>query len=104
MAQKTANLYARIEPEVKKEAESILSNLGLTASNAINLFYKQIILHKGLPFDVALPKHLDMSQMSKEEFNQLLEQRIQAAKEGKVRSSKEVFDEIREEFQWLNTK
>ena len=42
MATKSANLYARIEPEVKEQAESILSALGIPASNAINMFYKQI--------------------------------------------------------------
>lgn len=48
---KSANLYARIEPDVKEKAESILTALGIPASNAITMFYKQIILHKGLPFD-----------------------------------------------------
>ncbi|MFR5598617.1 MAG: type II toxin-antitoxin system RelB/DinJ family antitoxin, partial [Holdemania filiformis] len=63
MAAKSANLYARIEPEVKEQAESILSALGIPASNAINMFYKQIILHRGLPFEVKIPsgKTLDMS-------------------------------------------
>ena len=46
MAAKTSNLYARIEPEVKEEAESILAALGIPASNAINMFYKQIILNR----------------------------------------------------------
>lgn len=44
MAVKSANLYARIEPDVKEQAESILSILGIPASSAINMFYKQIIL------------------------------------------------------------
>ena len=54
MATKSANLYARIEPEVKEKAESILSTLGIPASSAINMFYKQIILQRGLPFEVNL--------------------------------------------------
>ena len=52
---KTANLYARIEPDVKAKAENILSSLGIPASNAINMFYKQIILQHGIPFDVKIP-------------------------------------------------
>ena len=55
MAVKSANLYARIEPDIKEQAESILAALGIPASNAINMFYKQIILQRGLPFDVKLP-------------------------------------------------
>ena len=46
MAAKSANLYARIDPEVKEQAKSILSALGIPASNAINMFYKQIILNE----------------------------------------------------------
>ena len=52
---KSANLYARIEPDVKEQAESILTALGISASNAITMFYKQIILQRGMPFDVKLP-------------------------------------------------
>ena len=40
MAAKSANLYARIEPDVKEQAEGILATLGIPASNAINMFYK----------------------------------------------------------------
>ena len=42
----------KVEPDVKEKAESILSTLGIPASSAINMFYKQIILHRGLPFEV----------------------------------------------------
>lgn len=55
MAAKTANLYARIKPDVKEQAENILSALGIPVSNAINIFYKQIILQRGIPFEVKLP-------------------------------------------------
>lgn len=67
---KSANLYARIEPDVKEQAESILNALGISASNAITMFYKQIILQKGLPFEVKLPEHpLDVSQMTAAQLN-----------------------------------
>jgi len=52
---KTANLYARIEPELKSEAEAILGGLGVPVSNAINMFYRQIVIHRGLPFAVQFP-------------------------------------------------
>ena len=75
MAAKSANLYARIEPDVKEQAESILSALGIPASNAINMFYKQIILQKGLPFEVKLPasKPVAMGALSKEELDAEIE-------------------------------
>jgi DNA-damage-inducible protein J len=52
---KTATVRARIEPKLKKEAEELLDELGLTASQAITLFYRQVMLRGGLPFDVVLP-------------------------------------------------
>ncbi len=62
---KSANLYARIEPDLKKQAETILTSLGIPASNAITMFYRQIILQNGLPFEVKLPEHpLDVSRMT----------------------------------------
>ena len=66
MATKSANLYARIEPDVKEKAESILSALGIPASSAINMFYKQIILQRGLPFEVKIPsaRPVDISTLS----------------------------------------
>lgn len=75
MATKSANLYARIEPEVKEQAESILSALGIPASDAINVFYKQIILQRGLPFDVKIPssRPVDMSSLSETELSAELE-------------------------------
>jgi len=52
---KTATVRARIEPGLKKEAEHVLEDLGLSATQAINLFYRQVTLRNGLPFDVVIP-------------------------------------------------
>lgn len=50
-----STVNARVNPTVKKEAENILRELGIKPSNAINMFYKQIILNNGLPFPVVIP-------------------------------------------------
>jgi len=55
---KTANVRARIEPGLKIEVESILSELGLTACETVHLLYRQIKLRRGLPFDVLVPNEL----------------------------------------------
>jgi DNA-damage-inducible protein J len=55
---KTANIRARIEPRLKTEVESILSDLGLTVSDAVHLLCRQIKLQRGLPFDVRIPNEL----------------------------------------------
>ena len=52
---KTATVHARIEPKLKKQAEGILERLGLNQTQAITLFYKQVELHNGLPFDIVIP-------------------------------------------------
>ena len=52
---KSEVVRARIEPDIKHNAEEILKNLGLTNSQAIGLFYKQIIFNQGLPFDLKIP-------------------------------------------------
>jgi DNA-damage-inducible protein J len=55
---KTAMIRARVEPELKAEAEEVLHGLGLTSSEAITLFYRQLALQRGLPFAVRLPNAL----------------------------------------------
>jgi len=52
---KTAFIRARIEPSLKEHVEQILDKLGLTQTEAIKLFYKQIELTNGLPFEVKIP-------------------------------------------------
>jgi len=55
---KTATIRARMEPNLKSEVEDILERLGLSASETIQLLYRQIKLRQGLPFDVRLPNEL----------------------------------------------
>ncbi len=52
---KTEMIRARVEPDLKREAEELFTALGLSATEAITLFYKQVALHRGLPFDVRVP-------------------------------------------------
>ena len=100
MAAKTANLYARVEPDIKEQAEAILSTLGISASNAINMFYRQIILRQGLPFDVKISrKHpLDMSLLSEKELDAELEKGYADIAAGRMRPAREVFADLRREY------
>jgi DNA-damage-inducible protein J len=52
---KTTTISVRMDAELKQDAESILSSLGLTPSQAISVFYKQITFQHGLPFPVKIP-------------------------------------------------
>lgn len=100
MAAKTANLYARIEPDVKERAEEILFELGIPASSAINMFYKQIILHRGLPFEVKLPTFapVPIDKYTKEELDAELEKGYKDVIEGRTESAEKVFSDIRKEY------
>jgi DNA-damage-inducible protein J len=52
---KTEYVHVRIEPEIKHDAENVLAEIGLSTSDAITLFFKQIALFRGLPFPVQVP-------------------------------------------------
>jgi DNA-damage-inducible protein J len=62
---KTAIIHARIEPQTKQKAEGVLRRLGLTPTEAIRIFYRQISLRGGLPFPVAIPNELTSSTLEK---------------------------------------
>ena len=95
---KSANLYARIEPEIKEQAEAILNALGIPASNAITMFYKQVILQRGLPFAVKLPEPpLDLSRMPAEQLDTELKKGYTQMLEGQTIPAKQVFDQLRGE-------
>ncbi len=55
---KTSTISARIDPNIKKRAEQVFRELGLSSSQAITLFYKQVELQQGLPFIVKIPNDL----------------------------------------------
>lgn len=52
---KSASVSVRMEPSLKRDAEKVLRNLGLPASQAVTLFYRQLVLQKGLPFEIKIP-------------------------------------------------
>ncbi|HPQ05481.1 MAG TPA: type II toxin-antitoxin system RelB/DinJ family antitoxin [Methanothermobacter sp.] len=55
---KSATITVRVSPELKSETERVLKALGLSASEAITLFYSQIKLHKGIPFEIKIPNEI----------------------------------------------
>jgi len=55
---KTAMIRARMEPDLKQDAEQVLAEVGLSPTEAIRLFYRQVSLHGGLPFEVRVPNKI----------------------------------------------
>ncbi|CCO07918.1 hypothetical protein DESHY_160042 [Desulforamulus hydrothermalis Lam5 = DSM 18033] len=77
----------------------IIDDLGIPASNAITMFYKQIILRKGLPFEVKLPDHpLDVSRMTTEQLNTELEKGYAQMQNGQTLSAEQAFADIRKKY------
>ena len=97
---KTANLYARIEPEIKEQAEIILDSLGIPASNAITMFYKQIILNHGIPFELKLPATppLVLADLTEEGLNRELMKGYSDITSGNKKAAAEVFDKIQKDY------
>ena len=93
---KTANVNARIDQNVKTQAEAILTRMGLPRSVAIDIFYRQIIMHGGLPFPVTIPTSRlpSLDEMSTAEFNKMMAAGLTQAKADDSMDMDEVFDAL----------
>lgn len=100
MAKKSASIYARIDPELKDQAEAILSALGIPVSNAIDMFFKQIVLQRGLPFEVRLPyeKPISMESATKEEIDAHLEKGYEDIRNGRTKPLELAVAEMRKDL------
>ena len=81
---KTSTARALIDPEVKKQAEAILKELGLSVSKSFELFYRQVIAQRGLPFELHVP-------------NEKTRKAIEDSRQGKGKrfsTAKELFDDL----------
>ena len=85
---KTSSIHIRVEPKVKEEVEKILDTLGMTSTEAINIYLRQIILNSGIPFEIKIPQFSNemleaikegyakirkQSNFKKEEFEKVIE-------------------------------
>jgi len=61
---KTSTVQARIDPNLKKQVDTILHQIGLNASQAVNAFYAQIVLQKGMPFELKIPNQKTLKAMN----------------------------------------
>ena len=83
---KSAVVSARIDPELKTNAEYIFETLGLTTTQAITMFFKQVELNQGLPFEVRVPNEITM----------------QALEDARVRENIESYNTISDLFEDLD--
>ena len=83
---RTANIFARVEPEIKEQAEKVLEQLGIPMSNAIGLFLRQVVFQRGIPFDMKLPqnKPLSIEDLGEERFSAEIGEGMADLKSGNI--------------------
>ena len=95
MATKTASVNSRMRIDIKQQAEDILDRLGIPRSVAMDMYYRQIIAHNGIPFSVTLPSTVPArDEMTTAQFDQIMETGLRQAKEDDSFDVDEVFDEL----------
>ncbi|MBQ2677484.1 MAG: type II toxin-antitoxin system RelB/DinJ family antitoxin [Firmicutes bacterium] len=100
MANKTANVIARVAPDVKSQAESIMDQLGVPVSVVINMLYKQIILTQSIPFSLSIPtkEPVALDEMDRKTFDSMIDKGYQQAIRGESSRVAEAFEGIREKL------
>ena len=93
---KDSNVFARVDSNVKEQAEVILAQLGISMSNAVGMFLRQVVIQKGIPFEIKLPanKPLALGSLSKEQFDYEIEKGLSDVREGRTFSANEVEAEL----------
>ncbi len=82
---KTATIQTRVDPKIKKSAQSILKTLNISMSEAISMYLSQITLHKGIPFEIKIPNRITAQTLKKSEEGKELH---------KVSNIDELFEEL----------
>lgn len=96
MSAKTANVTARIQPEIKEQAEAILSQLGIPVSVFIDMAYRQVILRDGIPFSLDLATRLPTRDaLSRDEFDAMMQTGLDQARRGESSPLNEAFARLR---------
>lgn len=97
---RTSNVFARVEPEIKEQAEQVLESLGIPMSNAVSMFLRQVVLQRGIPFEVKLPKTalLNYGSLTREQFDAEMEKGMADVEAGRVYSADSIEAEMRRDF------
>ena len=100
MTAKTANVMARVEPNVKEQAEEIMDMLGIPVSVVINTLYKQIIMTRSIPFSLSVPvAPAARDELDDAAFHAMMECGLKEAKADQSRLASDVFADLKREMQ-----
>ena len=97
---KSSSIYTRVEPIIKEQAEQILSALGIPVANAINMFLHQVVMQKGIPFDVKMPRNVPLNYyaLSQEQLDAEIGKGVDDLNMGRVVSSMQVREEMQRQY------
>ena len=99
MATKTANVTARIQPNIKEQAEAILDRLGIPVSVFIDMTYRQVIMRDGVPFSLDIPdKLVTRDSITQAEFDTMMQTGLAQAKKNDSVSVDEAFNQLKSEM------
>lgn len=99
MATKTANVTARIQPNIKEQAEAILDRLGIPVSVFIDMNYRQVIMRDGVPFSLDIPdKLVTRDSITQAEFDTMMQTGLAQAKKNDSVSVDEAFNQLKSEI------
>ena len=98
---RTASVFARVEPEIKEQAENISEQLGIPMSNTVGMFLRQVVIQKGIPFEMKLRDNLPLAygDLTKEQFDREILKGLESVKSGRVYSADDVEAELEKEFE-----
>lgn len=97
---RTSNVFARVEPEIKEQAEKVLDQLGIPMSNAVGMFLRQVVLQRGIPFKMKLPQNVPLAygSLTKEQFDAEIQKGMEDIRAGRMYSAEEVEAEMKRDF------
>ena len=97
---RTSNVFARVEPEIKEQAEKVLDQLGNPMSNAVGMFLRQVVLQRGIPFEVKLPQKTPLAYgtLTKDAFDLVIEHGLDDIREGRIFAADDVEAEMKRDY------
>lgn len=98
---RTANVFTRVEPDIKAQAENVLDQLGISMATAIEIYLRQIALQRKIPFEMKLPdigKPIVYSSLSNDEFDALMSKSAKSYADGLCTSVEEFSAEVSKEL------
>ena len=97
--EKSTTLNLRVNPTLKKDAESVLGRLGVPMSIAVDMFLNQVVLTGGIPFAITLPnapESIDMTKMSPDEIHDKIKKGYESYKACRTQNAAKAFEKFRE--------